>query len=121
MNEEQKKKIKDDYRNQAAVGAVYALCCSGNHQRWLKSTVDIKGIRNRFAFAVASNGCPDPSARREWTQYGTGSFSLEILEELKQKEEQSAKEFADDIAVLLELWTEKLNSDGKGNESNDNG
>jgi hypothetical protein len=46
----------------------------------------------------------------DWKLYGASSFSFEILEEIHKKETQSDREFADDVATLLELWTEKMNS-----------
>ena len=46
--------------------------------------------------------------RDAWAQYGPAAFTLEVLEELEQKETQTEREFAEDIAVLRELWAEKL-------------
>lgn len=108
MDENKKKQIKYDYKNKPAVGAVYAIECSGNQHRFVKSTVDIEGVKNRFRFATMTKTCPDPALYKECNQYGPESFSLVILEELKMKEGQTARAFADDIKQLHELWLEKL-------------
>ena len=106
MNADQRRQLKNEYRNKPAVGAVYAIDCSGNQRRWIKSTVDLEGIKNRFRFAISIQGSPDPAMNNEWKQYGAESFSLVVLEELKMKEDQTAKEFAEDIKQLLKLWLE---------------
>ena len=110
MDKDRKSRLKDEYRHKLSVGAVYALECSGNHRRWIKSTTDIQGIRNRFQFAASIKDCPDPVTRAECARYGTDSISLAVLEELQMKEGQTAGEFADEIKLLEELWTEKLQS-----------
>lgn len=108
MNEEKKRQIRNEYKSKPAVGAIYALECSGNKRRCIKSTVDIEGLKNRFQFALSIKGCPDPVMTAEWKEYGSESFSLVVLEELKMKEDQTAREFRDDMKQLYELWLEKL-------------
>lgn len=114
MDSEKKKQLIKEYKSKLAVGAVYCIECSGNQRRYIKSTVDIGGIRNRFGFAIQTKSCPDPALYSEWSKYGSESFSLVILEELEQKEDQSSKEFANDIKLLLELWLEE-SAPSKGN------
>lgn len=107
MNAEEKKRLVNEYKSKPVTGGVYCIECSGNHRRWIKSTTDLEGIANRFKFAVETGGCPEPSMLREWKEYGVSSFSLIVLEELKKKEDSTAREFADDITALYELWLEK--------------
>lgn len=105
MNEEKKHQLRGAYKKALATGGIYAIDCSGNQRRLIKSTVDIAGIKNRFAFAIAINGSPDPALNKECRQYGAQSFTLTVLEELKMKEGQTGAEFAQDIKQLYELWT----------------
>lgn len=107
MDAEKRKQLRNDYKRKPAVGAVYAISCSGNHSRKIYSTVDIGGLQNRFAFSQAIKGCPDPTLRREWEAYGFDSFSLEVLEELRMKEDQTPKAFAEEVKLLQALWEEK--------------
>lgn len=107
MNADRKKQIISDYKSKRAVGGVYAIVCSGNQRRCVKASPDIGGIKNRYQFAMAIKGCPDPVFRKEWEAYGSESFSLHILEELEMKEDQSAREFAEELELLRDLWLEK--------------
>ena len=117
MDQERKKQLIKDYKRKLNIGAVYYIECRGNHRRILFSTIDIGSIKNRYAFSRSINGCPDPSFYGEWTKYGTESFSLVVLEELKMKEDQTAQDFADDIKMLLEMWREKPLDELKGVEA----
>ena len=108
MDANRKKQLKNNYKSKPAVGAVYMIECSGNGRKFIKPTVDIGGIQNRYRFAINMGTCPDPSLMNEWTKYGTDSFTLTVLEELEIKEDQTPKEFAHDVEALAELWVEKL-------------
>ena len=104
MDADRKRQLKIICKERTATGAIYAVECSGNGRRFIKATVDIAGIQNRFAFAAATKNCPDPALSNEWRQYGPDAFSLVILEELKRKKDQTDREFAEDIKQLYELW-----------------
>lgn len=111
MNSDRKKQLRNEYKSKPAVGAVYAIDCSGNGRRLMKSTVDIGGIKSRYNFAISTKGSPDPSLNNEWLKYGSESFSLTVLEEMTMREGQSPKEFADDMNALYELWLEKTDAE----------
>lgn len=113
MDADKKRALKSEYKSRLSVGAVYALECSGNHRRWIRWTPDIQGMKNRFQFSVSMKSCPDPVTRVECDEYGWESISLVVLEELKMKEDQTAREFSDELKLLCKLWTEKLAAEGK--------
>ena len=107
MDADKKKRLKDEYRKILPVGAVYALVCSGNNHRIVRSTTDIQGIKNRIHFSELTGGCPDPSMLTDWNKYGKDSVSLVVLEEMQMKEDQSEKDFAEDIKLLQKLFEEQ--------------
>lgn len=113
MDADKRKQLINDYKCKLNIGAVYALECKGNNRRWIKSTTDIQGIKNRFQFSMSMKGCPDPATRAECEKYGWDSITLVVLEELEMKEGQTDKEFADDIKALKEMWIDKLSTDEK--------
>ena len=107
MEAEKKKKLQAAYKDKATVGGIYCIRCDGNQRMWLKSTVNLAGQQNKFAFAVSTQSCPEPAMRAEWVRYGASSFSFAVLETLEKKPLQTEQEFLDDIGVLFNLWAEK--------------
>lgn len=107
MSNQSKKELKEKYMSRTVVGGVYCFKCNITKQTWLRATKDIKGTKNRFAFSVSTNSCPDSQLNEAWKQHGAKSFSLEVLEEIEKKETQTDSEFSEDVNTLLELWKEK--------------
>lgn len=110
MDKLSKKALKERYKARECVGGIYCIKCSGNNEIWLRATTDIQGAKNRFEFSVYVNSSTEMCMMESWKMYGAETFSFELLEEIKKKEVQTEKEFSDDVNVLLELWSEKLNT-----------
>jgi len=107
VNADQKKSLKDAYKEKQMVGGVYRIQCSGNQRAWIKATKNLAGQQNKYGFAIATGTAPEPGMRNEWLQYGVDSFSFTVLETLTKKKDQTEEEFGEDIDTLLEMWTEK--------------
>ena len=107
MEPGKRKNLKDAYREQAPIGGVFCITCSGNQRQWIKATRNIASQQNKYEFALSIGTCPEPAMRSEWLQYGASSFSFAVLETLTKKETQTDEDFGDDLGVLLELWLEK--------------
>lgn len=106
-----RKALKEQYKNREVMGGVYRIKCSGLKTEWLRATTDMKGAMNRYQFMFTSGTCPEPCMAEAWKQYGPGSFSFEVVEELQKKETQTDREFSDDVNTLLDLWLEKSNQE----------
>ncbi|GMA98181.1 GIY-YIG nuclease family protein [Pelosinus sp. IPA-1] len=111
MDKPSKKDLKEQYKNRVIIGGVYCVKSSGTDHLWLRATTDMQGSKNRFAFSVSTNFCPEMCMIEAWKQFGAATFSFEILEKIEKKETQTTSEFSDDVNTLLELWIEKRNGE----------
>ena len=110
MDKPSKKDLSAKYKTRVQTGGVYCVRCAKSEQVWVHKTTDIKGAKNRYDFAAATKTCPEPGMLDAWKKYGTDAFTFEVLEELTKAEAQTDLEFSDDIAVLFDMWQDKLQS-----------
>lgn len=103
-----RKELINEYKNRKISGGVFRILNTVTGKYILKHAVDLKGSRNLFDFAVQTGMCFDSKAQKDWDEYGAKTFTFEVLEEIEINEDQSSKEFKEDLKALEELWREKL-------------
>ncbi len=74
---------------------------------WIRTSLDIRVSKNRFAFSKSTDSCPEICMLKTWKQYGADSFSFEIVEEIEKKETQTQRQFQMILNTLLEMWNEE--------------
>lgn len=105
MNKLDKKQLKELYQNRIQVGGIYKVQCQD--QVWYRQTTNLQSAKNKFDFSVNTNVFFEMAMREAWNQYGGHSFTFEIIDQIEKKETQTAKEFAEDIDTLFQLWVQK--------------
>lgn len=111
MKSEDKKALTLAYKERKVIGGVYRIVNSVNSNMLLASTADLQGAQNRFDFAQKTGSCIHLKLQKDWAELGANAFQFEVLEELEKKEDQTPKEFKEDLKTLEEMWQEKLNSE----------
>lgn len=108
----QRKALRAAYKERTLRGGVYSIKNTINGRCFLGVAADLQSIRNQFDFFVATNTVPRPAMREDWRALGPHAFTLEVLEELDQKADQSEAAYRDDLEALYQLWREKLGTEG---------
>ena len=72
---------------------------------------DLPSILNRERFQLEHGSHPIRSLQADWNRLGPDAFVFEALDTLSPAE-RSASELADDLAVLEQIWLEKLTPHG---------
>ncbi|MDR1564711.1 MAG: GIY-YIG nuclease family protein [Oscillospiraceae bacterium] len=100
----ERKELIQQYKGREQIGGIYAIKNLKLDKWYVDCAADLKGIKNRFEFFGSTHlkVAPDYQAQK-----GEG-FVFEALEELKKGEAQTDKEFKEDLALLKEMWLEKL-------------
>lgn len=112
MEKEKKKAMTEAYKARKVFGGVYAITNRETGGKTIFSAQDLEGAENRFRFMQSTECCPVLAMQKEWRIYGKDAFIFEVLETLEKKEEETAKDFKEEIAVLAQLWREKTKAPG---------
>lgn len=108
MDKESKKKMIEAYKNKTTIGGIYCITNTVTGKKYIYTSKDLAGSKNRFEFAKVSNTCVNITLAKEWETYGGDAFIYEELETLEREAEQTNKEFQNDLDLLLDMWKEKV-------------
>jgi hypothetical protein len=103
-----RKEINDEFKSRKLCGGVYTITNSVNGKYLLGYAADLKSIQNRFQFTITSGSTFHPKLQKDWEEYGAHVFTIEVLEELEQKPDQSQAEFIEDLKTLEQLCRANL-------------
>lgn len=105
-----RKEIINEYKERKLYGGVYTITNTLNGKYLIGHAANLKSVQNHFQFAVTTGSTVHPKLQKDWKELGTKMFTLEVLEELEQKPEQSHAEFMDDLKTLEQLWRANLDA-----------
>lgn len=105
---ETRREKKTQYKERKKTGGVFVIRNTAAGKALLLAAADLQGSRNRFEFAQKTGSCVDLKLQKDWAEQGGNAFAFEVLEELEKGETQTDAEFSKDIALLKEIWQEKL-------------
>ena len=105
-----RKEIINAYKERKLCGGVYMITNTLSGKYLIGHAANLKSVQNRFQFAITTGSTVHPKLRKDWDESGARAFTLEVLEELEQKSEQSQAEFMDDLKTLEQLWRANLDA-----------
>jgi hypothetical protein len=102
-----KKEAKQHYKLNPPAMGVFQIRNLLDEKVFVDSSMNLKGIFNRYEFALKAGGHPNKSLQKDWNKLGAENFAFEILEELPPRE-NPGYDYKPDLEVLEDLWLEKL-------------
>ena len=105
-----RKEITNAYKKRKLCGGVYTITNTLNGKYLIDHVANLKSVQNHFRFAVTTGSTVHPKLQKDWKELGAQAFTLEVLEELEQKPEQSHAAFMDDLKTLEQLWRANLDA-----------
>lgn len=103
-----KKEMLKEYRERKEIGGVYSIRNERTDKRLIQSTTTITKAESQLAFARGTGLCVHPLLADDWKAFGPEAFSLEILETLEKKADETSEEFTDNVRTLEALWRERF-------------
>src|SRR5262249_315341 len=104
------KEIINEYKERKLHGGVYKITNTRSRKYLIAHTANLKSVQSRFQFAMTTGSTLHPKLKKDWEELGAQAFTLEILEELKQRSDKSQAEFLGELKTLEQLW--RANLDG---------
>lgn len=89
---------------------VFQIRNLSNEKVFVGSSVNLKGIFNRYEAQLKMGGHPNKNLQKDWNAQGAENFAFEILEELERRENLDDKA---ELTFLEDLWLEKLEPYGE--------
>ncbi|HPF21311.1 MAG TPA: GIY-YIG nuclease family protein [Syntrophomonas sp.] len=108
MDKQNRKELRAAYKEQKDIGGICAIKNTANGKTLILPVNNLRAYQSRFAFSQQTGSCVEEKLLSEWEKYGAQSFTLEVLEELEKMEEQTPKEFRDDLKTLKDIWLERF-------------
>jgi hypothetical protein len=105
-----RKTLKNEYKQRKIIGGIYRVTNTRNGMYLLDYATNLQAKQNAFDFMASSGSCFDYRLKKDLETFGGKVFVFEILETLEKKKEQSQDEFLDDLKMLEQMWSEKLDS-----------
>lgn len=107
-----RKTLIKEYKQREIVGGIFKITNTSNGMFYMDAAPNIQAKKNSFSFMVSTNTCFHHKIKKDWDAFGGKSFTFEILETIKKKEDQSREAFLDDLQALKQMWNDKTDLTG---------
>lgn len=91
---------------------VFLIRNNANDKVFLGASLNLPGIINRHKFQLQHGSHPSKSLQVDWNQFGSNSFSFEIVDELTLRT-GAGVDHKQELELLEKLWLEKLQPFGE--------
>jgi hypothetical protein len=105
-----RKEIINEYKKRKLCGSVYTMTNTLSGKYLIGHTANLKSVQNHFQFAMTTGSTVHPKLQKDWDKLGAQAFTLEVLEKLEQRPDQSQAEFMDDLKTLEQVWRANLDA-----------
>jgi len=105
---DRRKTLINEYKQEKTIGGIFRVTNTRNGMYLLDYATNIQAKQNSYNFMVSTGSCLDYRLKKDLAEFGAESFIFDILEALEKKKEQTPDEFLDDLKMLKQMWSEKL-------------
>jgi hypothetical protein len=105
---DRKRELKRQYKEMKPEMGIFIIRSKVNNKCYIQATKDLRGVINGARVRLDSGSHPYRELQKEWNDFGSENFTIEILENLEYENDES---LAEDLALLQIIWEEKLTKD----------
>lgn len=104
--DKRRKELKKEYQQNHTPMGVYQIRNLANDKVLIGSALNLPGAINSSRFQLSAGSHTNKPLQAEWREFGSDSFTFEILDELSATEGPD-HDYRADLAFLEEFWLEK--------------
>lgn len=101
-----------EYRERAKPAGVFMIKNHANGKVFLGSSLNLEGPLNGHRFMLKIGQHRNAALQQDWDTFGAESFSFEVLETVTPSDDPGFN-VSDELALLEEIWLEKLEPFGE--------
>lgn len=98
-----RKELMREYKERKPVGGVYKITNTVSGRYIIDHTANIQSARNHFQFAQKMGSPMHLELKKDWAEHGGQAFTLDVLEEVEQRADQTPAAFLDELKTLEQL------------------
>jgi hypothetical protein len=108
---DRKKELKLQYKQTRPQMGIFIIRSMVNNKCYIQTTQDLRGVINGAKVRLGNNMHTNKELQKEWTDFGSENFTIEILEQLEYDKDESKTDYTEDLALLQMIWEEKLSEE----------
>lgn len=105
--EKKNRQLKKEYQQNPPPMGVFLVRNMVNDKVFVGVSQDLHGIINRYRFQLAHGKHPNARLQKDWNEFGSESFTFEILDQLPAQGEPQA-DYRKELEFLEDLWLDQL-------------
>lgn len=105
---DRKKELKLQYKQMKKPMGIFIIRSKVNNKCYIQTTQDLKGAMNGAVVRLEGGFHPNKELQKEWNEYGSDNFTIEVLENLEYDKDESKTDYTEDLAIMKMIWEEKL-------------
>jgi hypothetical protein len=115
---DRRKELKRAFKERPVVAGVFQIRNVKTGRIFFGSSLNMHGPldRNRFLLQIGKHA--NEELQRDWNALGPDAFAFEVLETVPVREE-AAPDYSEDLAILEQIWLDKLAPFGEGGYNRD--
>ncbi len=110
---ETKKELKQKYKEMKKPMGIFIIKNNVNGKIFINGVTDVISTLNRHRFELKLGSHKIKELQKDWKEYGEGSFTLEVLEQLAYDKDEEKTDYHIELEILKMIWLEKLNENGR--------
>jgi hypothetical protein len=110
---ETKRALTRQYKESVRPAGVFAVRNQLSGRVYVSGSLDVEGAMNRARFELNLRSHRNKALQQEWLADGAAQFSFEVVDRVKEREDDPAFDRAGELEKLLALWQEELQCFGE--------